>query len=126
MFSQSLITAAQRSTAIKLYKPILFCKWVGFYSSSLLTFIIPTEVRLWDLSYVLTLVVSCCGYSYSQFPQIVCEVLRTEDVLMSQQHRVIDFSFSEPGLLVPGGEDFDGDALSLPLAPPHFAITALT
>ena len=45
---------------------------------------------------------------------------------MSQQHRVVDLGLSEPGLLVSGGEDFHGDALSLPLTPPHFTVTALT
>lgn len=45
---------------------------------------------------------------------------------MPQQHGVVDLSLSEPGLLVSGGEDFDGDTLSLPLTPPHFTVTALT
>lgn len=45
---------------------------------------------------------------------------------MSQQHCVVDLSLSEPGLLVSGGEDFDCDALSLPLTPPHFTVTAFT
>lgn len=53
-------------------------------------------------------------------------MVHTQDVLMSQQHRVVDLSLSEPGLLISGGEYFDGDALSLPLTPPHFAVTALT
>jgi len=53
-------------------------------------------------------------------------MVRTEDVLMSQQHSVVDLRLSEPGLLVSGGEDFDGDTLSLPLTPPHFTVTALT
>lgn len=53
-------------------------------------------------------------------------MVRTQDVLVSQQHSVVDLSLSEPGLLVSGGEDFDCDTLSLPLTPPHFTITALT
>lgn len=50
----------------------------------------------------------------------------TQDVFMSQQHSVVDLSLSEPGLLIPGGEDFDCNILSLPLTSPHFTITALT
>lgn len=45
---------------------------------------------------------------------------------MSQQHSVVDLSLSEPGLLVSGGEDFDCNALSLPLTPPHLTVSALT
>lgn len=45
---------------------------------------------------------------------------------MPQQHSVVDFSLSEPGLLISGGEDFHSDTLPLPLTPPHFTITALT
>ena len=56
----------------------------------------------------------------------VCHMLHTQDVLVSQQHRVVDLSLSEPGLLVSGGEDFDGDAFPLPLTPPHFTVTTLT
>lgn len=51
---------------------------------------------------------------------------RTEDVLVPQQHSVVDLSLSEPGLLVSGGEDFDSNTLSLPLTPPHLTISALT
>lgn len=45
---------------------------------------------------------------------------------MPEQDRVVDLSLSEPGLLVSGGEDFDGDALALPLAPPHLPVPTLT
>lgn len=45
---------------------------------------------------------------------------------MPQQHRVVDLGLSEPGLLVSGRENLDGNVLSLPLTPPHFTITALT
>ena len=50
----------------------------------------------------------------------------TQDVFMPQQHRVVDLSLSEPGLLVSGRENLDCNVLSLPLTPPHFTITALT
>lgn len=50
----------------------------------------------------------------------------TQDVLVSQQHRVVDLRLSEPGLLVSGRENLDCNVLSLPLTPPHFPITALT
>lgn len=59
----------------------------------------------------------------SRFPQVT--VVRTQDVLVPQQHSVVDLSLSEPGLLVSGGEDLDRDTLTLPLTPPHFTITAL-
>lgn len=49
----------------------------------------------------------------------------TQDVLVSQQHRVVDLRLSEPGLLVSGRENLDCNVLSLPLTPPHFTITAL-
>lgn len=62
----------------------------------------------------------------SSLQQSALNVVRTQDVLMSQQHGVVDLSLSEPGLLVSGGEDFDCNALSLPLTPPNFTITALT
>lgn len=45
---------------------------------------------------------------------------------MPQQHRVVDLSLSEPGLLVSGRENLDRNVLSLPLTPPYFTITALT
>lgn len=45
---------------------------------------------------------------------------------MPEQHRVVDLSLSEPGLLVSGGEDFDGDALALPLTPPHLPVPTLS
>lgn len=53
-------------------------------------------------------------------------MLHTQNVLVSQQNCVVDLSFSEPGLLISGGEDFDCNILSLPLASPHFTVTALT
>lgn len=56
----------------------------------------------------------------------MCSTLHTEDVLVSQQHCVVDLSLSEPGLLVPGREDFDSNILTLPLTPPHFTIPAFT
>lgn len=49
----------------------------------------------------------------------------TQDVLVSQQHRVVDLRLSEPGLLVSGRENLDCNVLSLPLTPPHFTVTAL-
>lgn len=58
--------------------------------------------------------------------QSALNAVRTQDVLMSQQHGVVDLSLSEPGLLISGGEDFDCDTLSLPLTPPYFTVTALT
>lgn len=57
---------------------------------------------------------------------LLTNMLHTQNVLVPQQHSVVDFSLSEPGLLISGGEDFHSDTLALPLTPPHFTITALT
>lgn len=43
---------------------------------------------------------------------------------MSQLHCVVDLRLSEPGLLVPGGEDLDSHALPHPGSPPHLPIPA--
>lgn len=53
-------------------------------------------------------------------------VLRTQNVFMSQQYCVVDLCFSKPGLLISGGEDFDSNTFSLPLASPDFTVTSLT
>ena len=45
---------------------------------------------------------------------------------MSEQHRVVDLSLPEPGLLISGGEDLDRYALTMPQAPPHLAVAALS
>lgn len=61
-------------------------------------------------------------------PRVTCprDMRLTQDVLVSQQHRVVDLCLSEPGLLVSGRENLDCNVLPLPLTPPHFTITALT
>ena len=45
---------------------------------------------------------------------------------MSEQHCVVDLSLPEPGLFISGGEDLDRYALTMPQAPPHLAIAALS
>lgn len=48
---------------------------------------------------------------------------RTQNVLVPQQHCVVNLSLTEPGLLVSGGEDFHSYVLTLPLTSPHLSIT---
>lgn len=50
--------------------------------------------------------------------------LRTQYVVMSELHCVVDFRLSEPRLFIPGGEDLDGHILPHPGAPPHLRIPA--
>lgn len=45
---------------------------------------------------------------------------------MAQLHCIVDLCLSEPGLLVPGGENLDSHTLPHPCAPPHFTISAFT
>lgn len=44
---------------------------------------------------------------------------------MSEHDRLINFCFTEPGPLVPGGEDLYSNILSSPLAPPHLSKSTL-
>lgn len=52
--------------------------------------------------------------------------VHTQDILVPQQHCVVNLSLSEPGLLISGGEDLHSHTLPLPLAPPHLTIAPLT
>ena len=78
------------------------------------------------LSYLTMSVVSGGEYSHTSLNLIKWDTSHTQDVLVSQQDSVVDFSLSEPRLFISGGKYFDGNTLPLPLAPPHFAVTALT
>ena len=46
----------------------------------------------------------------------------TQDVVVPQQHGVVDLGLAEPRLLIPGGEDLDGHVLPVPNASPHLAV----
>ena len=48
-----------------------------------------------------------------------------EDVLVPQHDGLVDLGLAEPGLLVPAGEDLDGDAAPAPRPPPHLPVAAL-
>lgn len=45
---------------------------------------------------------------------------------MSEHDSLINLCFTEPGPLVPGGEDLHRHVLSSPLAPPHFTKSTLS
>ena len=51
---------------------------------------------------------------------------RTQDVVVSQLHGVVNLCLSEPGLLVSGGEDLHSHTLPHPGSPPHLPIPAFT
>ena len=48
--------------------------------------------------------------------------LLTQDVLMSEQHGLVELRLTEPALLLRGEEDLDGHVLPAPLALPHLAV----
>lgn len=67
----------------------------------------------------------CChGVRISQKQISICS--RTQYVVMSELHCVVDLRLSEPGLFIPWGEDLDGHILPHPGAPPHLPIPAFT
>lgn len=47
-----------------------------------------------------------------------------QNVLMSQQHRRVDFSFALPWLFIPAEEDFNRDILTVPNCPPHLSVAS--
>ncbi|DAA30010.1 TPA: hypothetical protein BOS_5038 [Bos taurus] len=57
--------------------------------------------------------------------EVMSEAIKP-DVVVSEQHCVVDLSLPEPGLFISGGEDLDGYALTMPQAPPHLTIAALS
>lgn len=51
---------------------------------------------------------------------------KTKDVRVVQHRRLVNFDFTEPGLLISRREDLDGNFLGLPVAFPHFAEPSFT
>lgn len=45
---------------------------------------------------------------------------------MPEQHCIVDLRLPEPGLLIPRGEDLDSYTLTMPQAPPHLTVAALS
>lgn len=52
-------------------------------------------------------------------------VLRTQDVVVPHQHRLVDLGLPEPAGFLPGEEHLDRHLLSSPAAQPHLAVAAL-
>ena len=57
----------------------------------------------------------------SSEPTFVVGGDEAQDVLVPQHDRLVDLGLPEPGALLPGREDLDGDLLAAPLPPPHLA-----
>lgn len=55
---------------------------------------------------------------------IIC--CRTQYVVVSQLYSIVNLCFSEPGLLVPRGEDLHSHTFSHPSPPPHLPVPAFT
>uniref|UniRef100_G1PYQ4 Uncharacterized protein n=1 Tax=Myotis lucifugus TaxID=59463 RepID=G1PYQ4_MYOLU len=57
--------------------------------------------------------------------EVMSEAIKP-DVVVSEQHCVVDLSLPEPGLFIPRGEYLDRHTLTMPQASPHLAIAALS